>query len=77
MSSTKQKQQVRPEQCVKLIDSLAVGLGGILRKSSGILPLVATADLPVATYLPDGILVIDITVNKIKYTKNGAWTLLA
>jgi hypothetical protein len=77
MSSTKQKQQVRPEQCVKLIDSLAMGLGGILRKSSGLVPLVATADLPVATHLPDGIVVIDITVNAIKYTKDGVWTLLA
>lgn len=76
MSSTKQKQQVRPEQNVKLFDGLALGEGGILRRSSGILPLVATADLPLATNLPDGVVVIDITEGKLKYTKDGAWVAL-
>lgn len=70
---SKVKQQVRPEQQVKLINKLAVGLGGIPSKTTGVLPLFETADLPDAEKLPDGVVVIDVTENKIKFIKDKAW----
>ncbi len=77
MSSTKQKQLVRPEQNVKLFNKLAFGEGGILKRSTGLIPLFATAALPDATNLPDGVVVIDITTNQLKYTRTGSWVALA
>ena len=76
MSTSKAKPQVRPEQKVRLFDSLAQGLGGIASRGAGLLPLFATADLPDATHLPDGVCVIDTDVNKIKYVQSGSWVAL-
>ncbi len=76
MSTSKVKPQVRPEQKVKLFDGLAQGEAGVAHRVSGLLPLYATADLPSAAGLPDGVCVIDTDVNKIKYTQSGSWVAL-
>lgn len=77
MSNSKVKQQVRPEQDVKIINKLPHGESGLSRKLTGIVPLYATADLPDASKLPDGVLCIDSTLNKVMFTKNGAWVACA
>lgn len=77
MSNFKKKQFVRPELDVQTINGLAQTPKGIPRKSLGATPLYTTGTLPDATHLPDGIIVIDITVNKVKYTRNGAWVATA
>jgi hypothetical protein len=69
----KVKQSVRPESNVKLINNIAVGLGGLPKNSVGLLPLVETVNLPEAAKLPDGVLVIDITENRLKFVKDGEW----
>lgn len=76
MSTSKVKPQVRPEQKVKLFDGLAQGEGGVASRVSGLVPLYATADLPSAAGLPDGVLVIDTTTNGLKYSVSGAWVAL-
>jgi len=75
MSSNKVKQQVRPEQSVKLINKLAKGLGGKSSKATGLVPFYVTAALPNAAHVEDGCLAFDTTVNKLKISKAGSWVL--
>jgi len=75
MSSSKVKQQVRPEQKVLKVNKLAQAYTGRSGKNEGIISFYATADLPAAANLPNGILAYDTTVSKLKITSGGAWVL--
>jgi len=77
MSDSKQKQMVRPEVNVRVVGEHAQAESGISRRLGGLVSIYATtAAMPDATKLPDGIIAIDEQVNKLKYTKNGAWVAL-
>lgn len=75
MSSNKVKQQVRPVQKVIKVNKLPQAHTGRSRKNDGVIPFYATADLPVATNLPNGILAFDTTAAKLKITSGGSWVL--
>lgn len=75
MSTSKVKQQVRPEQKVRKINKLAQADSGRSRKMDGLVPFYATASLPDAAQLPDGVLAFDTTAAKLKITSAGAWIL--
>lgn len=73
MSTSKVKQQVRPEQKVRKINKVAQGEHGLGKKSDGLVPFYATADLPSASGLPDGCLAFDISAVALKMTASGSW----
>ena len=75
MSSSKSKQQVRPESKVRKIAGVAKADHGVSSKEEGLVSLYATADLPSAAAMVDGCLAFDTTVNKLKMTKAGSWVL--
>lgn len=64
---------VREEYKVRVIDGVAQGQGGKIGKTLGIISQYATADLPDASKLPDGVLAYDLTASKLKITIAGAW----
>lgn len=73
MSTSKVKQQVRPEQKVRKINKLAQGENGVSRRSDGFISFYATADLPDAANLPNGCLAYDTDAAALKMTASGSW----
>ena len=64
---------VRPESIVRKIDGTAQGEHGKSSKSYGLVKAYATADLPTASTLPEGSLVIDSTTNSLKVVIGGVY----
>ena len=64
---------VRPETLVRTIDGHAQGEHGKSSKSYGLVKAYATADLPAASSLPNGTLVIDSTAVKLMVVIAGAY----
>jgi hypothetical protein len=77
MSTSKKKPQVRPDQSVRKINKLAVGMMGISRKMSGLVPVMASTEMPAAASLPDGVLVFNSTSGKLQITVSGAFVNVA
>jgi hypothetical protein len=70
---SKFKPQVRDESKVRVVEGLARGGHGLSGKSIGVVSMYATADLPVASGLEDGLLAFDTTKAKLQITVSGSW----
>jgi hypothetical protein len=74
MSNFKKKQSVRPEHKIKKIGGIVFTEGSMPNKNvTGLFPDFTAAERPSPTNLPDGIVIINTTTNKLNYTKDGIW----
>lgn len=71
MSNHATKQQVRPEVNVRKIKDTAQGMHGLGSKSTGLVGIFATADLPADA--PDGSLAFDTDTSNLKVRVAGSW----
>ena len=77
MSTSKKKSQVRPDQTVRKINHLPVGLMGVSRKMDGVVSVFAGSAMPSAAGLPDGVLAFNSTAGKLQITLSGSWVNVA